>query len=86
LLIAIHRLQIVCIHYITRWQGGATILLTGLYVMVVGGDERQLEVIQRLHELDAFVKAVGFELEQDRTTDQIISGSLVVSKIRMARI
>jgi dipicolinate synthase subunit A len=43
-------------------------MLTGLYVMVVGGDERQLEVIDRLHELDAIVKAVGFELEQERTT------------------
>ncbi len=44
-------------------------MLTGLYVMVVGGDERQLEVIRRLHELDAFVKAVGFELEHERTSE-----------------
>lgn len=43
-------------------------MLTGVYVMVVGGDERQLEVIDKLIEWDANVKICGFELENVRTS------------------
>lgn len=46
-------------------------MLTGLYVLVVGGDERQLEVIEKLHALDAHVRTIGFELETDRTAHVI---------------
>jgi dipicolinate synthase subunit A len=42
-------------------------MLTGVYAMVVGGDERQLEVIDNLLELDAHVKISGFDLETERT-------------------
>jgi dipicolinate synthase subunit A len=44
-------------------------MLTGVYVMVVGGDQRQLEVIEKLLEWDANVKIVGFEQESLRTND-----------------
>jgi dipicolinate synthase subunit A len=36
-------------------------MLTGVHVVLVGGDARQLEVIRRLTELDAAVTLVGFD-------------------------
>jgi len=36
-------------------------MLTGIQVAILGGDARQLEVIQRLAELDATVTLVGFD-------------------------
>jgi dipicolinate synthase subunit A len=38
-----------------------TAILTGVQVVLVGGDARQLEVIRRLTELDAAVTLVGFD-------------------------
>lgn len=36
-------------------------MLTGMHVAFVGGDARQLEVIQKLSELDATVQLIGFD-------------------------
>jgi dipicolinate synthase subunit A len=36
-------------------------MLTGIHIAVIGGDARQLEVIQRLADLDATVSLVGFD-------------------------
>jgi dipicolinic acid synthetase, A subunit len=36
-------------------------MLTGVHVLLIGGDARQLEVIRKLTELDAAVTVVGFE-------------------------
>ena len=36
-------------------------MLTGIHAAILGGDARQLEVIQRLAELDASVSLVGFD-------------------------
>jgi dipicolinate synthase subunit A len=42
-------------------EGRDTVLLTGVQVVLAGGDARQLEVIRRLTELDAAVTLVGFD-------------------------
>lgn len=46
-----------------RWETrkGECGLLTGVQVVLAGGDARQLEVIRRLTELDAVVTLTGFE-------------------------
>ncbi|WLR53204.1 dipicolinic acid synthetase subunit A [Bacillus tianshenii] len=36
-------------------------MLTGMHIVVMGGDARQLEVIKKLAELDATISLVGFE-------------------------
>jgi dipicolinate synthase subunit A len=43
----------------SRKEGAA--ILTGVQVVLVGGDARQLEVIRRLTEMDAAVTLVGFD-------------------------
>lgn len=40
-------------------------MLTGIQIAVIGGDARQLEVIQRLSELDATISLVGFDSLQN---------------------
>src|SRR5262249_53528911 len=42
-------------------DGRNTVMLTGVQVVLAGGDARQLEVIRRLTELDAAVTLVGFD-------------------------
>lgn len=36
-------------------------MLTGMHIVVIGGDARQLEVIKKLAELDAMISLIGFE-------------------------
>ena len=36
-------------------------MLTGVHVLLIGGDARQLEVIRKLSELDATVTVAGFD-------------------------
>ncbi len=48
-----------CAMHESRKEGAA--ILTGVQVVLAGGDARQLEVIRRLTELDAAVTLVGFD-------------------------
>ncbi len=41
-------------------------MLTGMHIAVIGGDARQLEVIQKLSELDASVILIGFDNLQNQ--------------------
>ena len=36
-------------------------MLTGLTIVFIGGDARQIQIINKCTELDATVKVVGFE-------------------------
>jgi dipicolinate synthase subunit A len=42
-------------------KGGTALVLTGVQIVLAGGDARQLEVIRRLTELDAAVTISGFD-------------------------
>lgn len=61
-------------------------MLTGVRIVVLGGDARQIEVIHRCAELDAFVSIVGFDtLEhipegavKDTLSDQLLSSADVL--------
>ena len=54
-------------------------MLTGVHVLLIGGDARQLEVIRKLSELDATVTVAGFDglrsLPED-TVDQELQDEL----------
>lgn len=42
-------------------KGGGSLLLTGIEVAFVGGDARQLEVIDKLSQMDASITLIGFD-------------------------
>ncbi|MCM3782906.1 dipicolinate synthase subunit DpsA [Neobacillus mesonae] len=61
-------------------------MLTGIRIVVLGGDARQLEVIHRCAELDASVRIVGFDTlehlpegaEKDTLSEQLLASADVV--------
>lgn len=61
-------------------------MLTGVRIVVLGGDARQLEVIHRFAELDAYVSIVGFDtlehipegVVKETLSDQLLSSADVL--------
>lgn len=49
-------------------------MLTGIQVTLIGGDARQLEVIQKFSELDAAVTLIGFDNLQNKYTGITMTG------------
>jgi dipicolinate synthase subunit A len=43
-------------------ERGIILMLTGIRIVFLGGDARQLEVIRRCAEMNAAVSAAGFDL------------------------
>jgi len=58
-------------------------VLTGVRVVVIGGDARQLEVIRHLSELDASVTLIGFEQLQNQYSG-VIRGKLAPDTLKSA--
>ncbi|WP_128894191.1 dipicolinate synthase subunit DpsA [Longirhabdus pacifica] len=61
-------------------------MLTGLHVVFIGGDARQLEVIQKFYEMDATITLVGFDqlenkfagVKKERLSEQLLSTADVI--------
>lgn len=61
-------------------------MLTGLTIVFLGGDARQLEVIEKCAEMDAIVKIAGFEhlqqplpgVSQEKLTTELLAGADVL--------
>ena len=61
-------------------------MLTGVRIVVLGGDARQLEVIQKCAELDATVSVVGFDklersipgIEHHELEDEVLASADVL--------